>query len=120
MVMKDAKQIIKEFTDEVWNRNKSEVISKYISKSYVAHTLGKGGTVRGISGVKNNVLACHSKYSGLNITIKKMVQDKDFVSSWIVLRSGNKVMNEFIMHKVKGNKIVEAWSIGGDWLSEQK
>lgn len=114
--MVDNKKLIKEFIKKVWNEKRVELIPNFILPSYVAHKLGKGGNLKGIGGVKFNVLDCHSRFKNFNIEIIKMIQDKNMISSWIVLHDGDKIMNELIIHKIVNNRIAEAWSIGGNWL----
>ncbi|MBU0467210.1 MAG: hypothetical protein KKF39_06110, partial [Nanoarchaeota archaeon] len=67
--MEKYNKIIRNFIENVWNNKKVELIPEYISKKYVAHTLGKGGELRGIESVKTNILNCHSKYKNFKIKI---------------------------------------------------
>src|SRR3989344_6106409 len=113
--MKDNRNIIRAFIKKVWNEKKVELIPNYISKSYVAHKLGKGGDFKGREDVRLNVLDCHSKFINFKVTISKMVQEKNLISSWVVLHNGSKIMNEIVIHKIVNSRIAEAWSIGGNW-----
>ena len=110
------REVIKGFVKTVWNEQKLDLIPTFVSKSYIAHLLGNGGQVVGTRGVRLNVIKSHSQFKGLKIKIKKIIEHGNYTTSWIILTSQNKVMNELIIHKVKDNLIIEAWSIGGNWL----
>ena len=110
------KKVVENFIKTVWNQKKLELIPQFLSNSYIAHKLGAGGEVRGIEEVKLNILDCYVKFKNFKISINNMIEEKNMISSWIVLHDGARIMNEIIIHKLSNNKIVEAWSIGGNWL----
>ncbi len=113
--MEKNKKLIRDFVREVWNNKRIHEIPKYIDKKYVAHLLRSHNVLRGIEGVKNNVLTSHNSSQKFKIKIDNMFAEKNKVISLITLQRGNKILKELIIHKISNNKIVEAWSIGGDW-----
>ncbi len=113
------KILIKEFIDVVWNKNNPSLISKYIDKDYIVHLLGSGNEGNGIEWVKNNVIDTHKEYPNFQIIVVNTVCEDDVVVSQLHLSSTKNghviASDEFILHKIKNNKIVEAWSLGNQW-----
>jgi len=108
------KNIIRNFIEDIWNKDKIELIPKYIHPRYKAHRLRSMTTLNGINNVKRNIKNYKHQFPNLKIIIKEMISEGDKVSSLITLISDNKKMQELIIHKIESKKIIESWSIGSD------
>ena len=108
------KIIIRNFVVEVWNNSNFDKIEEFIHKDYIAHRLSSKTALKGITGVRRNVENYKNKYPNLKIIIKDMICEGNKVSSRIIIKDGQKSMNELIIYRISNNKIIESWSIGSN------
>ena len=76
---KRNENLIKAFIKEVWNENKPEKIPNYIDKRYVAHLLRTHKKLRGIDGVRHNVITSHKNSKNFKIIINNIFSEKSKV-----------------------------------------
>lgn len=123
----ENKVIVRTFIDRVWNRGLVDEIADFIAPEYEATGLATTVIVRGIDGVRENVMGTRDVYRDLIIEIDDMIAEGDKVASRIKLRGtpvhqqatswerGALTMHELIIHQLKNGKIIKAWSIGSTW-----
>jgi predicted ester cyclase len=121
------KEVVRKFIDRVWNRGFVNEIPEFIDPEYEAIGLATEVLVKGIEGVKENVLATRSGFPDLRIEIDDMIAEEDRVASRLRLRGtpvhqqattwerGAMTNPELIFHLLKNGKIIRAWSIGSTW-----
>ncbi len=99
-----TKKIFQEFIDEVWNKNSTESIDKYIAADCVVHLLGSNKDGVGINWVKNNIITSHQKYPSLTISVEDIVVEGNKISSMLQLAStiGDKkrTCRELILYRI--------------------
>ena len=119
MPVEDNKRLVKDFIEKVWNRGQYELVSRFIGDDYIAWALGSKKTVKGVEGVLANVKGVHRSFAQFKVSIEDMFGEADKVVSRITfysLRENKQItMREIIIHRIEGEKIVEAWSLGSQW-----
>ena len=127
MTTEKNKEVVKNFIDRVWSRGLVDEIPDFIAPEYEAIGLATDVRVKGIEGVRENVLTTRSGYPDLRIEIDDMIAEKDRVASRLRLRGtpvhqqattwarGALTNRELIFHQLKDGKITRAWSIASTW-----
>ena len=89
MTIKDNKEIIRKYIEEVINTGNINEIEKFISSNYAEIIEGKRYLV-GIEGAKEHLIGVRQTYPDLKLTVDKQIAEGDWVATCITARGTHK------------------------------
>ena len=89
MTIKDNKEIIRKYIEEVINTGNIIEIEKFISSNYAEIIEGKRHIV-GIEGAKEHLIGVRQTYPDLKLTVDKQIAEGDWVATCITARGTHK------------------------------
>lgn len=89
MTVKDNKELIRKYIEEVINTGNTNEIEKFISSNYAEIIEGKRHLV-GIEGAKEHLIGVRQTYPDLKLTVDKQIAEGDWVATCITARGTHK------------------------------
>ena len=89
MTIKDNKELIRKYIEEVINTGNINEIEKFISSNYAEIIEGKKHLV-GIEGAKEHLMGVRQTYPDLKLTVDKQIAEGDWVATCITARGTHK------------------------------
>jgi len=124
--MRDPKQLIDRFVNELWNEGRLDVADEIFAENCVTHQLLSGAPTdalpRGPEAIKEHVAAWVASFPDLRFNIEQILSEGDRAmtqlrvegthqGTWLgIPPSGKNIqIRMFTVHHVVNNKIVEDW-----------
>jgi predicted ester cyclase len=120
--VEDNKQLVRHFTDEVYNQHKKSSIDVYVHPDFVDHSPGTGADARGIDYVKAQWDRNYAAFPDLHLTLDDVLAEGDkVVARWTsdstfkgalgdVAGKGQKVSVQGVsIFRIQDGKIIESW-----------
>jgi steroid delta-isomerase-like uncharacterized protein len=124
--MRDPKQLISRFVEELWNERRLDVADAIFAKDCVTHQLRSGlpadAVPRGPEAIKEHVASWLASFPDLRFSIEQILSEGDRVAMQLLVEgthqgpwlgipaSGKKLqIRMFTVHRVVQDKIVEDW-----------
>jgi predicted ester cyclase len=101
--MKNHKEMIKYFYEQVVSKNLVDEVEKYVSADCTVRS-GETNIPAGLAGMKQHVVDVRKTYPDLKIRVIRQHADKDFVISEVIVQGTH--LGEWLGIKPSGKKLV--------------
>ena len=101
--MKNHKEMIKYFYEQVVSKNLVDEVEKYVSADCTVRS-GETNIPAGLAGMKQHVIDVRKTYPDLKIRVIRQHADKDFVISEVIVQGTH--LGEWLGIKPSGKKLV--------------
>jgi predicted SnoaL-like aldol condensation-catalyzing enzyme len=106
MSVKQNKEIVRRWNEEIINGRKTEAFGEVLDENYTLHTLN----MQGIEETKRHFTELFKKFPNWRITIDDMVAEGDRVAVRMTFADNEKaVMEVMSFYRLAAGKIVEDW-----------
>ena len=117
------KNLIREATDEIYNKGNYARIEEFVSNDFVVHSLNPKKEIHGIEGARNFIIAFRSAFPDLKFTIKDQFAEGDKVVTHFIAEGTHQGSFEGIpatgksfkvsaidIDYIKNGKVSDCWS----------
>jgi steroid delta-isomerase-like uncharacterized protein len=124
MASQDAKELVRRYFEQIWNRGNLEIVDQLFTPDFVRHGPAlEGGEVRGPEGLKQLVRLYRGSFPDLNVPIDEQIGEGEVVvTRWTaqgshqgelmgIAPTGRRAtVPGIIIDRIAGGRIAEEWA----------